>query len=254
MRLVACFSVCLSLAIMTLSAKDAEFSHHRDLPPLKLASTDLDTILLKTHSLIAAANGPSAEQDSGRQSVKLHVRGHEIEIPHFSLASNLAFPKEIFRFCYTYHQSDKPVSSVSIDLGDSSRRISVSGQSADNVGTMASLLENDFRHYSTAFGGAKFRRVVGVCLLMVFLTSLMVGSVYWWKTRNYSALGMPICSALGLLLVLLLPWNRLLPGFVLYQRYSPFFLIRFAPQISVLALVATLAGIALSYFLSRKER
>jgi hypothetical protein len=56
------------------------------------------------------------------------------------------------------------------------------------------------------------------------------------------------------LLVLLLPWNRFLPGFILYQRYSPFFLIRHAPQIFVLCVVAALFGIPLFYFLSRKQR
>src|SRR5438874_10198243 len=57
---------------------------------------------------------------------------------------------------------------------------------------------------------------------MLFLTSLMFSSAYCWNTRNYRALGMPICSAIGFLLVLLAPWNRFLAGFVLYQRYSPF--------------------------------
>src|SRR6266446_2892127 len=98
MRLPFLISVCLTLATLTLSAEGREFSHSRDLPPLKLAATDLDTILLKTHALIAAANGPLAEQESARESVKLGVRGHEIEIPHFSLASSVAFPREVFRF------------------------------------------------------------------------------------------------------------------------------------------------------------
>ncbi|HXI39729.1 MAG TPA: hypothetical protein VNH83_07105, partial [Bryobacteraceae bacterium] len=85
MRLPILCGVCLSLATMTLSAKDAEFSRNRDLPPLKLAAAVLDTILHKTHALIAAANGPLAEQESARESVKLGVRDKEIEIPHFSL-------------------------------------------------------------------------------------------------------------------------------------------------------------------------
>ena len=59
-----------------------------------------------------------------------------------------------------------------------------------------------------------------------------------------------IDTANGFLLVLLVPWNRF-PGFVLYQRYSPFFLVRHASEVSVLALVALLAGIPLSYFLAR---
>jgi hypothetical protein len=143
---------------------------------------------------------------------------------------------------------------MTIDLGDSSRRVSVNGESADKIGALSNLLEKDLRRYGTPIGGTKFRRSVGVCLSMLFLTSLMIGSAYCWKTRSRRALGMPICSALGFLLVVLLPWNRLLPGFVLYQRYSPFFLIRHVSQISVLVLVASLAGIPLSYFLSRNKR
>jgi hypothetical protein len=202
-----------------------EFSKNRDLPPLKLAASDLDTILLKTQSVIAATNGPSGGQDSGRESVKLGVRDREIEIPHFSLASSLAFPREIFRFSYTYYRPDKPISSVTLDLGDSSRRVSVTGEAADQVSAITNLLENDLLRHSSTIGGAMFRRVAGVCLCVTFLTSLIFSGAYWWNTRRYSALGMLVCSALGLMLVLLVPWDRYLPGFALYQRYSPFLLV-----------------------------
>ena len=166
--------------------------------------------------------------------VKVSIDGQDIEIPHLSLASSVAFPNEVFGFSYMYNQADKPISSVTIDLGDSLRRVSVSGESADKVEALSKLLEKDFRRYATAAGGVKFRRVAGICLSMLFLTSLMIGSAYYWNNRNRTALGIPICSAVGFLLVLLVPWNRFLPGFVLYQRYSPFFLIRHAPQIFVL--------------------
>jgi hypothetical protein len=183
--------------------------------------------------------------------VKVSIDGQDIEIPHLSLASSVAFPNEVFAFSYMYNQDNKPISSVTIDLGDSLRRVSVSGESADKVEALLKLLDKDFHRYSTAAGGVKFRRVAGVCLSMLFLTSLMISSAYCWKIRNYRALGMPICSAIGFLLLLLVPWNRLLPGFVLYQRYSPFFLVRHASEVSVLALVAILAGIPLSYFVTR---
>jgi hypothetical protein len=249
MRFAVLLSVCVSLATTSLS-NGAEFSQIRDLPALKLGATDLDAILLKTHALIDAANGP---EDSGRETVKVSIDGQDIEIPHLSLASSVAFPNEVFGFSYMYNQADKPISSVTIDLGDSLRRVSVSGDSADKVEALVTLLEKDFHRYSTAAGGVKFRRVSGVCLSMLFLTSLMISSAYCWNTRNYRALGMPICSAIGFLLVLLVPWNRFLPGFVLYQRYSPFFLVRHASEVSVLALVAILAGIPLSYFLARRR-
>jgi hypothetical protein len=246
------FCGCVLLATTAL-LNGAQVSETRDLPPVKLAARELDAILNKTHSFIDAANGP-AGQDSSRETVKVRLRGHEIEIPHFSLASSVAFPNEIFAFSYTYYQADKPISSVTIDLGDSSRSVSVTGGSAEKVGELSSLLENDFRRYSTAIGGAKFRRVAGVLLLVTLLMSLMVSSAFWWNTRRYDAVGMLVCSALGLLLVLLVPWNRFLPGFALYQSYSPFLLIRYAPYIAFLSLVATLAGIPLFYFVPRWRR
>jgi hypothetical protein len=243
-------SVCVSLATISLS-NGAEFSQVRDLPALKMGATELDAILLETRAFIDAANGP---EESGRETVKVSIDGQNIEIPHMSLASSVAFPNEVFAFSYMYNQENKPISSVTIDLGDSLRRVSVSGESADKVEGLSKLLEKDFRRYSTVAGGLKFRRVAGICLSMLFLSSLMISSAYCWNTRNYRALGMPICSAIGFLLVLLVPWNRFLPGFVLYQRYSPFFIIRHAPQIFLLCLVAALLGIPLSYFLLRKTR
>jgi hypothetical protein len=253
MRFAVLLSVSLSLATTSVS-NGAAFSQSRDLPPLKVTANELDAILNKTHSFIDAANGP-AGRDSSRETVKVRVRGHEIEIPHFSLASNLAFPNEIFAFSYTYYQADKPISSVTIDLGDSFRRVSVSGVSADKVEGLSKLLEKDFRRYATAAGGLKFRRVAGICLLMLFLSSLMISGAYCWNNRNCTAaLGMPICSGIGFLLVLLVPWNRFLAGFVLYQRYSPFFLIRHAREIFLLAVLAMLAGIPLSYFLAQTRR
>jgi hypothetical protein len=248
-------SLCLSLSTISLSAKGAEFSHERDLPPLTLAATDLDNVLLKAQSLIAAANGPPGEQDySIRESVMLGVRGKEIEIPHFSLASSVAFPRVIFKFAYSYSRPNMPISSFTVDLGDSARRVSASGKAADQVALISKLAENDLLRHSTWIGGATFRRLAGMSLSVLLLISLIVSSVYCWNTRRYGELGMPVCSALGLLLLFLVPWERYLPGFALYQSYSPFFLIRHAPQIALLSLIATLAGIPLSFLLPRWRR
>ena len=251
MRLLVLISLCLSLTTLALSAKGRKFSDSRDLPFLKLSAADLDTILHKTHAFIALANGPAGEQESVRESVKLGVRGHEIEIPHFSLASSVAFPNEVFKFAYTYNQPDKPISSVTIDLGDHLRRVSVTGENAKQVKVTSDLIEKDLLRFSATIGGASFRRVAGMFLSVVFLTFLGLSGAWWWRTRIYSALGMLICSTVGLLLVLLLPWDRYLPGFALYQSYSSFLLIRYAPQIFFLILVAALLGIPFSYFLPR---
>ena len=244
-------SLCLSLATTSLSAKSEEFSEHRTLPPLKLSAADLDSVLHKTQAFIASANASAGDQESARESVKLGVRGNEIEIPHFSLASSVAFPREIFKFSYTYNRPDRPISSVTIDLGDYSRRVSVTGEVEEQVKATSTLIEKQLLRFSTTIGGASFRRLAGVCLVVVFLVFLGLSGAWWWRTSAYGALGILICSTVGLLLVLLLPWDRYLPGFALYQSYSPFLLIRYAPQIFFFSLVAALLGIPLSYFLLR---
>jgi len=250
MRFAVFLSVCVSF-VTTSPSDAAEFSQVQDLPALKMGAPDLDAILLESRAFIDAANG---SDDSGWEMVKVNIDGQEIEIPHLSLASSVAFPNEVFGFSYIYRQADRPISSVTIDLGDSLRRVSVNGGSAEKVEALSRLLEKDFHRHATAIGGLKFRRVAGICLSMLFLTSLMISSTYYWKNRNRSALGILICSAVGFLLVLFVPWNRFVPGFVLYERYSPFFLVRHAPEIFLLCLVAALLGIPLSYFLLRKER
>src|SRR5205807_566957 len=84
-------------------------------------------------SLITAANGPSREQDFVRETVTLTARGKQIEIPHFSLASSVAFPREVFGFGYTYNRPDKPISSVTLDFSDYSRRVLVRGEAMEQV-------------------------------------------------------------------------------------------------------------------------
>src|SRR5205807_434380 len=87
MRFAILLSVCVSLATTSLS-NSGEFSQVHDLAALKSGATDLDAILLETHALIDAANGP---EDSGREMVKVSIDGQDIEIPHLSLASSVAY-------------------------------------------------------------------------------------------------------------------------------------------------------------------
>ena len=250
MRFIILPSLCALLATISLS-DGGEVSRVYDLPALKMAATDLDAILMETNAFIDVANG---SEDSGWDVVKLTIDGENIEIPHLSQASSVAFPNEVFSFSYVYNQEKKPISSVTIELGDSLRRVSVNGESPDKVDGLSKLLEKDFRRHATAVGGIRFRYVTGISLSMLFLMALMISSTYYWKNRNRSALGILICSAAGFLLLVFVPWNRFVPGFVLYQRYSPFLLVRHAREVFLLCLVAALSGIPLSYFLLRNKR
>src|ERR1700750_1086831 len=106
MRFAVFLSISVSLAITSLS-NGGEFSRVRDLPAMKMGATDLDAILLESHALIDAADG---RQDPGRETVKVSIHGQNIEIPHLSLASSVAFPNEVYGFSYIYNQANKPIS------------------------------------------------------------------------------------------------------------------------------------------------
>jgi hypothetical protein len=99
----------------------------------------------------------------------------------------------------------------------------VSGESADQVEALSKLLEKDFRRYATAAGGLKFRRVTGVCFSILFLTSLMISSTYYWKNRNRSALGILICSAIGFCFCCSCHRTDLFPASFSISAIPPFF-------------------------------
>ncbi len=108
--------------------------------PLKLGATDLDAILLETHSFVDAANGP---EDSGWETVKVTIDGQTSRFRTYRLRAASCFQTK-FSGSLTRQQAGKPISSVTIDLGDSLRRVSVSGESADKVDALSKLLEKDF--------------------------------------------------------------------------------------------------------------
>jgi hypothetical protein len=97
MRFLVLISFCFSVAITLLSAKSAEFSQNRDLPPLRLAAADLDVILQKAHDFIAAANGPVTEPESARESVKLGVGGSRNRDTPFFACEQCCVPKGTFQ-------------------------------------------------------------------------------------------------------------------------------------------------------------
>src|SRR4249920_790009 len=94
MRFAVLLSVCVLLATTSL-CNGVEFSQVRDLPALKLGATDLDAILLKTHALIDAANGP---EDLGRETVRVSIDGQDIEIP--AETNNVGLSKEGLFFAH----------------------------------------------------------------------------------------------------------------------------------------------------------
>jgi hypothetical protein len=107
-------------------------------------------------------------------------------------------------------------------LGDSLRRVSVSGESADKVDALSKLLEKDFRRYATAAGGLKFRRVLDMPFDVLFNIAYDQQRVLLEHSKPHRV-GDSDLFRVGFLLVLLVPWNRFLPALCFISAIRPFF-------------------------------
>jgi hypothetical protein len=78
--------------------------------------------------------------------------------------------------------------------------------------------------------------------------ALLYGAAYCLVEHQWRSLGVPIFAVIGLVLLFSLPFNDLLAGFAIYQgETSP--IVRYEPQIAILSLIISIAGIPLSFLI-----
>lgn len=233
-----------------LSAAEAQYSRSRELPALKMSFSDLQAILTKTFNLLSTANGQATKKEYLREELTVGAGSDELVVAGHAFPPSARVPKAIFRLSYSYSWSDAPVSSLRLDLADYTRRLTVSGSAADEVEAICASLERDISEHAAVMGGALFRNASGGCLFALLVTCFLWTGTYCIAERRWRLLGMPICSLIGLLLLVLLPFDEFLAGFAAYQGESAF-LVRYGSQISFLSLVVSVATIPLAYFFPR---
>ena len=232
-------------------AGEAHYSKNTSLPPIVLSFTDLEGILEKTSKLLSTANAQSEQMNYMRKKITISTGNTKVELKGHSLfAHGAKLPEAAYSLSYSYYLDDGSVSDVTLDFYDYSRRLSVSGSSPEQVDSIFTSLEKDLLYYSTSIGGTEFRNFAAFFLFMLLFISLILTGMYCWINKRPRAIGMPILSLLVLVLLLVLPFDKILPGFAIYNG-DPSFLVRYAPQISFLGLIVSLLGIAFSYFLPK---
>jgi hypothetical protein len=231
---------------------DFQYSRSKDLRPLKLSYDDLLALLSKAHSLLSTANG-AEKGEYLEEAITISTGADEMKIPGFSWPASTRLPNAAYNVSYRYSWSDARVSLLQLDLGDSYRKITVSGRALDQVEAICSSLERDMSERSTFVGGSSFRDLSGLILWTIFVNAFIWTGAYCIVQRRWRAIGMPLFSLLGLILLFTLPFDELFPGFAVY-RGDASFLVRYAPHISFLGLVITTVAIPLSYFLAPRNR
>jgi hypothetical protein len=259
-----------AIAVLLLGAGDLaaeqpelvqpEYTRTRELPALKISFTDMQLVMDKAAHLLADANKEAKEakakeakgrealafflQSSPRETLTLGTGPDEIKIAGHSFPPSAHIPKAAYALSYSYSWTDAPVSTLRLDFGDFTRRLTVSGTSVDQVEAIAAALERDLSQHS-AIGGAMLRQVTGYVVFGILLISLVYGGGYCIAERRWRILGIPIFSLLGLVLLFALPFQDLFAGFAVYQG-DPSWIVRYAPQLAFAALIIAIAGIPLS--------
>src|SRR6266496_5006653 len=251
----------LLLGASNLYAAEPEYTRTRDLPALKISFSDMQFALEKATNLIADANKEYKDQAkkkarrpeelfsfqlSPRETLTLGTGPDEIKIEGHSFPANARLPKAAYALSYSYLLDNAPVSRFQIDLGDYVRRLSVSGTAVDQVEAISAALERDLSQHSATSGTDV--RSYGFIIFIILVFAFLIGGGYCITEKQWRYLGVPIFSLIGLVLLFTLPFKDLLAGFALYQGETSS-IVRYEPQIALISLILTIAGILLSIFI-----
>ena len=207
---------------------------------------DLQREVEKVSNLIKSANGttPGYRENvtfiSGK--TKVEISGHQF------LSSGIRIPKTCYEFQYYFSSKDDeaPITRIWLNFDDIKRKITVTGNSSEQVDAIFSTLESDFTEYSTVMGGSSIRGLGGMFLFYIFSGGLIAGSILCFAKKSIRYIGIPIFSVIGFILLFTLPFRDILAGFAVYQGDASF-IVRYGYQISFYSFLITCLGITLSY-------
>ncbi len=232
---------CVILLATTLTAPViGSYGRNITFGTIKISYEELNRVVSKIHNFTEQANADYHDKNAlekmtlsdGKRTITLRNQ--------LSLQSVKELPAASYRLLFSYENDNQlaPITSVQLDFSDSSRNLSVEGNNFEQVDALFSLLSEQMNTYSFYIGGPMQRTLGGfACLIILFLALLFL------MHPNVKAPGKLVVSAIifslvFLILLLALPFNRWLPGFLLYDPKAAF-LPRNSPIFTFLGFILT---------------
>jgi hypothetical protein len=235
-----------------------------EIAPVRLTYVDVTDIVSGIRNLLPPANN-DAKYDRPDVNLRISANGETLSFSSWGkLTDSNSLPSVSYSLDFAYRSSspDSPIYTVSIELHDFSRTVTVTGTHADQVQALAEYLRSRFDSHTTLFGGFIFRMVGAF-----FLFALSAASIAWlWRFMpaesmfgNFSrgdaeslrALVTSMAAGLlGSLMVFALPWNKWYPGVAIYSGSANIFE-RYAPEIGACSLLVGI--LSLVYGFSRRS-
>jgi hypothetical protein len=217
-----------------------EYTRNRELPALKIRFTDMQAALESAARLLSDANRDEGKKPKDiylTQALELGTGPDGIKVAGHAFPENVRIPEAAYALSYSYSWPEAPVSSLELDLRDYGNKLRVAGSAVEQVDAISAALERDLSKHS-AIGGDLVRAIGGLLICIALGVLLLVGIVICIN-EGWRFLGVPIVSALGLVLMCVLPFREIFAGFAVYTG-DPSVIVRYEPQIAFGGLIVTI--------------
>jgi hypothetical protein len=230
------------MAPVAASGQIATYSQTASFSTIRASHSEIFSVLERVRAFVQRAN---SDQDQGYVRERLFLSGGTSELKlerGFGEEDLSGAPRPTWRVWYEYSNLSAPIAHVDIDLDDSSRRIEVEGTSREQVDALLALLRTDLNRLESGFGGFGHRSAGGLALLLIgaVLAGLASTPVPFAGMLRWLVLVLGISLQVS---VWVLPWETWFPGTLVLPENTSF-LERNSPLVSLVGLLATLAGIA----------
>ena len=236
-------------------AAQETFSIERKFGPVRFSQEQLLELVDRLRVFAEQQGSSLAESDDASQTLSLSDGQATLRISEeISVETLGASPPVATSVYYQYYNRTGVISSIDVQLWDTSRTVEISGRSRDQVEAAASVASTIISQAETILGGSTQRTLGGVFLLFGGLI-LNVGSLILSRSAGRISLAPQLTRPIGTLpmqltgliltLSIWLPWEEWLPGTAVY-RDDASFLVRHAALISFLGFIAAIVAIFLS--------
>ncbi len=237
--LTAFVLICLCSCGRALAAPS--FSKSYEFTPIKMSQADLAEVIRKARVQMSQGD-VNSKGKSARETLSITDGETTAKFENGFPAESLnRAPKVAFGVEYSHFALDGSMR-VSIDLSDYRRRLVVEGDSPEQVEANFLLLKNTISALDSSFGGYAVRFwgwVIGntlAVLLTIFLIRTWQLPGRWWVLCYVPQIALLVAMNI-------LPWNRILPGFVIYAGDASF-AGRYSAEIGILGLILGILGLA----------
>jgi hypothetical protein len=218
-------------------AQTSESTRTTEYSALRLSYDDLSKTVIAIHHLVQKANEDvdcggaleSLEVDNGVSGI---TTSEDFSPAALSGAPETAYRAEYYFSCW----GQAPISKVTLWLWDTSRTLTVTGRSAEQVQALSSFVTGNLSQFESVWGGLGFREVGSILLVLIAWLPIM-GARQGEIGRHFLLLvgfGLAVSLALGVC-----PWSKWFPGTAVYSGSASFF-VRNEPIISFSSVIVTL--------------